>query len=297
MKSSYENVKLTTYPEKSCRSHNSRIKTDSGYFHYYEYPMMLHGSLQNIMGTRFDILIIDKSKPESEYLWSETVSELHRLDKMMNRFDPLSEISIINRDASDNPIRVTSEMWSVLQSCRQYYLQTLGLFDITLKDFSKVGFAWQDKSIYFSQPGLSLDLGGYAKGYALKKIKQYLVNAGVQHCFVDFGNSSVLGMGHHPYGDAWKISIVNPFNPGENLNEISLRDEALSVSGNTPTYTGHIVRPASGESIKERKIISITSKDPLEAEILSTAFMMAGREEKKNLSENFKIKNIIEYSL
>ncbi len=258
---------------------------------------MLYGSLQHIMGTRFDILIIDKNRQESEYLWVEIVSELYRLDKMLNRFDPLSEISLINREASDKPIHVTSEMWAILQSCRQYYQQTHGLFDVTLKDFLKVAFFEPDNSIIFSQSGISLDLGGYAKGYALRKIKQCLLNAGVQHCFADFGNSSILGMGHHPHGDAWKVSIVNPFNPGENLGEISLRDEALSVSGNTPTNTGHIVRPDSGQAVKKRKVVSITSTDPLEAEILSTAFMMANREEKKRLSENFEIINIIEYSL
>ncbi len=258
---------------------------------------MSHGSLQNIMGTRFDILIIDKKKPESEFLWVEIISELRRLDRMLNRFDPRSEISFINRDASNNPVHVTSEMWSILQSCQQYNRQTHGLFDITLKDFSKVVFSGSDNSIYFSQPGTFIDLGGYAKGYALKKIRQFLFNTGVQNCFVDFGNSSILGMGHHPYGDAWRVSIVNPFKPGESLDDVFLRDEALSVSGNTPAYTGHIIRPVSGKATREHKVVSVTSTDPLEAEILSTAFMIADREEKKYLSERFEIKNFVEYSL
>lgn len=264
---------------------------------YYESSKMFHGSLMNIMGTRFDILIIGKSKPESDSLWDKIVSELCQLDKKLNRFDPSSELSRINQNASFKSISVTPEMWSILDSCKQYNRQTFGLFDITLKDFSKVILSESDKSIFFTQPDITLDLGGYAKGYALKKINQYLINAQVQNCFVDFGNSSILCIGHHPYGDSWKVSIPNPFNPSENLDEISLKDEAMSVSGNTPTYSGHIVRPDSKKVVIEQKVTSITSSDPLEAEILSTTFMIANEEEKKRLCENFKIKSFTEYCL
>lgn len=264
---------------------------------YYESSKMFHGSLQNIMGTRFDILIIGQSKLKSQEIWNDIVFELQRFDRIFNRFDSTSETSKINRKAVLEPVHVSLEMWTILKSCRQYNIRTLGLFDITLDDFSKVLLDEREHSVIFLKEDISLDFGGYAKGYALAKIKDLIHQAGVKHCFIDFGNSSILGMGRHPYGDAWKVSIENPYNHDEVLDEISLKDEALSVSGNTPAYTGHIVRPASREAMKERKVLSITSKEPLEAEILSTAFMVATREEKKYLSENFEIINIIEYSL
>lgn len=273
-----------------------KIRTDPGYFYHYESPVMSHGSLQNIMGTRFDILIIDKKKPESEFLWVEIISELRRLDRMLNRFDPRSEISLINRNALDNPVHVTSEMWSILQSCLHYNRQTYGLFDVTLKDFSNVIFSGSDNSIYFSQPGTSFDLGGYAKGYALKKIRQFLLNAGIQKCFVDFGNSSILGMGHHPFGDAWRVSIENPFDAGQTADEISLRDMALSVSGNTPSYSGHIVHPKSGSPETGRKLVSVLMDDPLDAEVLSTVFLIAAESEKEQLKKSFKIFDVKEYN-
>lgn len=264
---------------------------------YYESSKMFHGSLQNIMGTRFDILIIGQNKLKSQEIWNDIVFELQRFDRIFNRFDSTSETSKINRKAVLEPVHVSLEMWTILKSCRQYNIRTLGLFDITLDDFSKVLLDEREHSVIFLKEDISLDFGGYAKGYALAKIKDLIHQAGVKHCFIDFGNSSILGMGRHPYGDAWKVSIENPYNHDEVLDEISLKDEALSVSGNTPAYTGHIVRPASREAMKERKVLSITSKEPLEAEILSTAFMVATREEKKYLSENFEIINIIEYSL
>jgi len=171
---------------------------EDGKFSYYESSLMFHGSLMNIMGTRFDIIIMGKSKCESEAVWYKVESELKRLNRMLNRFDPASEVSNINRTIAHQSIRVSDEMWQILNSCKRYHKETFGLFDITLKDFGTIQFHEQNKSVSFSQPGIHIDFGGYGKGYALKSIKRILEDATVHQCFVDFGNSSILGMGHHP---------------------------------------------------------------------------------------------------
>ena len=271
--------------------------SDAGSLNYYESTSVSHGSLMNVMGTRFDIIMVGEKKLESEVIWYNIVTELQRLNSMLNRFDKTSEISRINKEAFFNLIRVSSEMWTILQSCKQYYLQTFGLFDITLKDFSKVVLSEETSSVAFLQPDVALDLGGFAKGYTMRKIKKMLIDAEVRHCFVDFGNSAVLGIGHHPYGDSWKVSIENPFNKAQILHETALKDEALSVSGNTPSYTGHIVRPDSGNATQARQLIYVTATDPLDAEVLTTALMIADQEEKKQLIRNFEIKEQFEFNL
>ncbi|SFL29214.1 thiamine biosynthesis lipoprotein [Porphyromonadaceae bacterium KH3CP3RA] len=249
------------------------------------------------MGTRFDILIIDQNRLKSQEIWGDIIFELRRLDEIFNRFESTSETSKINREAIFEPVHVSMEMWSILRSCQIYHTRTLGLFDITLNDFSKVFLDEKEHTVIFLKEDISLDFGGYAKGYALSKIKDLIHQAGVKHCFIDFGNSSILGIGHHPYGNSWKVSIENPYNQNEVLGEISLKDLALSVSGNTPSYTGHIVRPKSKEPIKGHRVVSITSKDPLDAEVLSTVLMIANTTENKRITEDFKIQNIAEYSL
>lgn len=79
---------------------------EDGEFIYYESSSMFHGSLLNIMGTRFDIIIIGKSKGESEAVWYKIESELKRLNRILNRFDPASEVSKINRTIAHQRIRV-----------------------------------------------------------------------------------------------------------------------------------------------------------------------------------------------
>lgn len=264
---------------------------------YYEESNMFHGSLKKIMGTRFDILIIDRNRLRCQRVWNDIVLELQRLDHIFNRFDNTSETSKINRESILSPVHISLEMWSILQNCQMYYKRTFKLFDITLDDFSKVELIKNGHFIFFPQKDLSLDFGGYAKGYALSKIKDLIHQARVKHCFINFGNSSILGIGHHPYGDAWKVSIENPYKQAEILDDTSLKNMALSVSGNTSSYTGHIVRPTSNEPVTAHRVVSITSEDPLDAEVLSTVFMVASDTEKKRIIEDFKIQNIAEYSL
>ena len=54
-----------------------------------------------------------------------------------------------------------------------------------------------------------------------------------------------------------------------------LYNQSLSTSGNTPQHTEHIINPHSGKYTPERKIVSAVSTNAVEAEVLSTALMVA----------------------
>lgn len=264
---------------------------------YYESTRMFHGSLMNIMGTRFGLLLINKNRIESYEVWNNVVFELRRLDLLFNRFDINSETSKINCEAKHGFMQTSREMMNVLKSCKDYHKRTLGLFDITLDDISNVLLNEKNCSVAFTKDNVSLDFGGYAKGYALLKIQDIMNNALVEHSFIDFGNSSICGMGHHPYGSAWKVGVKNPYLPNAILDEIELSDNFLSISGNSPSYTGHIKHPGSQKLVESRKVISIISENPVDAEVLSTSFMIANRNEQELIKENFKIQNIGQYNI
>ena len=134
---------------------------------------------------------------------------------------------------------------------------------------------------------LTLDFGGFAKGYALQKIRNILQQENLQNAFIDFGNSSILGMGHHPYGNCWKVSFLNPYNQSI-LKEFNLKNCALSTSGNTLQYNRHIINPLTGIYNGERKASTVLSPDPLEAEILSTVWMIADHSQREHIAKNFK---------
>lgn len=252
---------------------------------YYENESMFHGFIPHVMGTRFDCLLIHPDLDLLNEIWLGIINELWHLDKMLNRFDPNSEVAQLNAQAPQTPIQVSRELETILHLCQTYYEKTFHLFDITLKEFSQIKFHGSQQ-ISFDTSELTLDFGGFAKGYALKKIKDILLQGGIQHAFVDFGNSSILGIGHHPYGDCWKVSFQNPYDQ-RTLSEFNLKDTTLSTSGNTLQYTRHIMNPLNGTYNEERKASTIVSTDPLDAEILSTVWMIANEEQRERITEHF----------
>lgn len=258
------------------------------YSNYYASSGLFHGSFSYIMGTQLDVLLLGDDPQEAETIWKQVTAELLRLEKMLNRFDPESEVSRINREAPFHLVTVSDELWNILIDCRRYYVLTEGYFDITLSDFRQVRLEENTHSLSFLRPDLHVDLGGYGKGYALQSMRQIISDGGVRNAFVNFGNSSVLGMGHHPHGNYWPVGLENPFTR-QSVASLQLCDSSLSTSGNTPAHPKHILNPLTGEYTEERKMVSVVAPDPIDAEVLTTALMVAPEERGEELIKHFDI--------
>lgn len=256
---------------------------------YYESSHMFHGNMSIIMGTRLDVILLGQEKYRLEAAWNQVQEEVIRLDKMLNRFDPESEIYALNQTALHEPAKVNDELWHILLHCKQYYTLTEGYFDISLKDYSRVVLEQATQTVLFDIPDIYLDLGGYAKGYALNKMREILQQEGITQALINFGNSSVLGIGSHPYGDCWSVGIDNPYCPGEILGEVQLKDSAMSTSGNMPSHPQHIVNPMTHEYITEHKLVTIIASDAVDAEVLSTVLMATDTEQAERIKQRFTI--------
>ena len=239
---------------------------------------MFHGSLANIMGTRLDVLMIGKNERLMLLVWDEIVSEIMRLHKKLNRFDPESDISLINIHAVSHPAKLCDELWNILTDIGKHHRNTQGYFDVTLHDYNMVVLDEKNKTVLFAEKNIHLDLGGYAKGYALAKAQQILFQHDIQQAFINFGDSSILALGTHPHGNCWSVGLNNPLFPEQQLKVFELLDNSLSTSGNTQRHTNHIVNPHSGKYAPERRLVSVVSRDCIEAEVLSTALMAAEKQ-------------------
>lgn len=258
------------------------------YSNYYVASGLFHGSMSSVMGTQLDILMVGSDPRFLDSLWEKIGVEVKRLDKMLNRFDPESEVSLINREAGHYPVKVGEELWDILQNCKRYFELTEGYFDITLQGFNQVMLTEDEKSIFFFSESLHIDLGGYGKGYALAKIRDILEESGIDKALVNFGNSSVLAVGTHPCGDYWPVGLDNPFTK-KHVADLKLRDSSLSTSGNMPSHPRHIVDPHTGTFVEDKKMVSVVAKDPVVAEILTTTFMIADDERIPVIASQFEI--------
>lgn len=258
------------------------------YSNYYAASGLFHGSMASVMGTQFDILMVGADSVLLSRVWEAIETEVKRLDKLLSRFDEVSEVSRVNREAAHYPVAVSEELWQILQDCKRYHALTDGLFDITLQGFSQVLLSEKDRSVFFFSESLHVDLGGFGKGYALTRIRELLEKNGVEKALVNFGNSSVLAVGSHPLGDYWPVGVDNPFTK-EHMADLKLRDTSLSVSGNMPSHPRHIVNPLTGKFVEAKKMVSVVAKDPVVAEVLTTAFMVADEERIPIIASRFDI--------
>ncbi len=254
---------------------------------------MFHGFIPRVMGTRLDMLLFDAPRATMEQLWQEFVALATSLDDCLNRFSPTSEVARINAAPTDVWWEVSPLLAELLHLGRDYGLRTEGLFDVTLGQLAALQL---EPTRLRKRADLQLDFGGMAKGYLLRRIEKRLREAGVERAFVDFGRSSILGLGSHPYGDCWPVEVENPYD-GVLLGRFELRDAALSTSGNTPTYSGHILHPKRGEWCETRRVVVVKAADALDAEVLSTAWMVADVEEQSRLAAAFGTIEPVIYNL
>ncbi|MDL2208661.1 FAD:protein FMN transferase [Parabacteroides sp. OttesenSCG-928-O15] len=261
------------------------------YSTYYPDSRLFHGLAEPIMGTRLEVLLIGKEKTAGEQIWAQLTDEIRAADRLMNKFNPESELYMVNSLFSMRPVAVSDALWDILTDCYRYYQLTSGYFDISLQDFSAVEFTESEHSVFSSLKGLTLDLGGYGKGYALEKVRGILESHEVESALVNFGNSSVLGVGTHVYGDHWPIGIQDP-QSGKDIGLIHLKDSSMSTSGNSPRNPAHVINPHTQAPYIGRQLVTVHAPNALDAEVLSTALLVMEKQERESVLSHF---NIYEY--
>lgn len=141
-------------------------------------------------------------------------------------------------------------------------------------------------SVSSANPSLKLDLGGYAKGYALKEAAGYLHQAGIQHAIIDAGGD-VLALGHD-----WQAGIRYPFKDDVMIRFNTVRDEAIFTSRNHLKYQTHegsrythILDPRSGRPVNELLSATVVHESASVADAAATALMAAGKSEWKVVAD------------
>ena len=219
------------------------------------------------MATRFELVLYGDDEGRLRSAGEEAIREIKRIAKRFSFYDPASELSQVNRAASDRPVRVSGELFDLLSLCQNIYQYSHGAFDPTVgpllrawgftsgaperpgeselrgalnvTGFENVSLERSDNSVRFRVNGIELDLGGIAKGWALDECKILLKDAGIDCALLHGGTSSVLTIGGDSKGEPWRIGIEDPYkreNPDESgehppwFTHCDLLGTALSVS-------------------------------------------------------------------
>jgi FAD:protein FMN transferase len=233
------------------------------------------------MNTWFEIILLGDDAENLHAAGEAALDEIERVEKLLSRFDPASEISRINRDAPKSAVLVDLETATVLETCRNAWQQTRGFFDVAVNrentsGFSDIEFDFDTRLITFRNADAGLDFGGFGKGYALDCAADCLRAFGVKKALLHGGTSSVLALGNDGDENPWRIGLRNPWNKCEELEHVQLSEEALSTSA-TGQGVSDILHPHFHKPLQIQAACTVIAKTAAQAEIFSTAFLCMGK--------------------
>jgi thiamine biosynthesis lipoprotein len=268
------------------------------------------------MGTAIRVELWSTERAAADSAMAAVMEEMHRIDRAMSPHKPDSELSRINRDAADQPVPVSREMFELLSRSLDFSRISGGAFDITfasaghLYDYrervrpdadalaqARAAIGYQNLvldaqacTVRFARPGVRIDLGGFAKGYAVDSGAALLRRRGFCHAIVTAGGDS------HIVGDRgdrpWTIGVRDPRRPGELAAVLPLKDVAVSTSGDYERYFDedgvrfhHILDPRTGASASSVRSVTIIAPDGLTSEGLSKSLFVLGVQKGMRLIE------------
>ncbi len=127
-------------------------------------------------------------------------------------------------------------------------------------------------------PGMQLDLGAIAKGYAADQALRTLREKGIERALV--AASGDIAAGEAPPGTSgWKVGIDCPDSSASRFSKVlTMRNAAVSTSGDTEQYLessgirySHIIDPRTGMGLTQRLCVTVTASASMEADSLATA--------------------------
>jgi thiamine biosynthesis lipoprotein len=261
------------------------------------------------MGTHISVALWHTNHLDGELAMAAVFEEFRRLDEKLSSYKDHSELTLVNQMAKENPVSISEELFQLLATSQHYSELTDGAFDITfasighlydyrtrkkpsretthknlrLIDYRHLQLNQEQGTVFFNQPGVRIDLGGIAKGYAVDRSIAMLQDRGIDHALVSAGGDSRM-LGDHR-GRPWQIGIQAPRRKNAIATTLNLSNCAVSTSGDYERYFEsngvryhHIISPKTGYSASQMQSVTIIGPKATQTDALSTSLFILGVE-------------------
>lgn len=265
----------------------------------------------SIMGSPFEITVVTPNEELGYINIEEAAAEIKRIEKMISSWDPESETSKINSNAGIKPVKVSFELYRLIERAVQISELTFGAFDISYASFDKI---WKfdgsmqylptaaeiettilkvgyrkivlnasETSIYLKEKGMKIGFGAIGKGYAADRAKELLVSKQVPAGMIN-ASGDITTWGTKATGEKWLIGVDNPKGQGLFFSWIPLVESSVAISGNHNAYVSfngkkysHIINPKTGYPAMGLRKVTVLSKSAETSDALSTAVFVLGK--------------------
>ena len=220
-----------------------------------------------VMGTIADVVVVSGSAALAQGAIEASLSELRRIEALMTRFEPTSDIGRVNAARPGEAVPVSRETAEVVAEALRWAQASDGAYDpaigsaVQLWDVTnrheppsrelvarladrafhlhvEVGTFRGTSVIVRRDADARLDLGGIAKGYGVDRAVAALRDWGVANAVVDVGGD-LYALGDGVDGDGWRVGIQSPHSAGDIARVVRVSDAAIATSGTYAQFFTH----------------------------------------------------------
>lgn len=263
----------------------------------------LHSGAALAFGTTVSVSVRHADAQLARLAITDALAAARMVDRLMSIYDPASEVARLNRDGA--LARPDPHLLAVLRHARALSQLTSGAFDITVQPLWQASRRAADQAMLLSpreraaarallgwnlvdaspervvlrKPGMRITLNGLAQGYAADLALRAVQVRGIRHALLDTGEFAASGdAGERP----WQLGVPDPRAPNRMAAALRMEGRCVATSGDYEAAFSndhlhhHIFDPASGDSPVELASVTVLAPSGIEADGLSTAFMVLG---------------------
>ena len=265
-----------------------------------------------LMGSRFDITIVDKDSLSAENNIDTVIAEISRIEFLISDWKPSSQISEVNRNAGEKPVKVDKEVLELTKRALNLSKITGGAFDISFaamdkiwkfdgsmtamptpdaikKSVEKVGYKniildSINSTIFLKFKGMKIGFGALGEGYAADQCRDMMLKRGIKAGIVN-GSGDMSTWGKNPNGQNWTVGLTNPFHKDKLFAAVPLHNSAVVTSGSYEKFVvfngkrySHIINPVTGYPATGLTSVTVFGPDAELANGFSTSIMVLGKE-------------------
>ena len=284
------------------------------------------------MGMPWRIVLYAPNSEAADAAAAAAFQRVADLNRILSDYEPDSELSRLSRSAgSGRSIPLSPELAGVLLEAARISAAGDGSFDVTvgpLVDLWKrarrqrilpepahleaalTASGWTlvvlshtgsgQTTALLRRPGMRLDLGGIAKGYAIDEATRVLRARGIR-CSLVSGGGDLFAAGSPPGESGWKVQVGRlDISNAPTERTVWLRDRALVTSGdlfqrveiNGVRYS-HIIDPRTGQALTNHSQVTLIGNQTMTTDALSKVISVLGPFRAPALAQKFNVEFLL----